>query len=109
MNEFCEIHWSSGSIDEARKISRYLAQERLIAGAQIIPWVETIYMWNNQLETVQESKIILKAPKVNCKRIEEIIKENSSYQIPEILYFNIEGGSEDYLVWAKESTPQRSL
>lgn len=108
MNDFCEIHWTSGSIDEARKISRYLVQERLIASAQIIPWIESIYMLNNQLETAQESKIVLKAPKINCKRIEEIIKDNSSYQIPEILYFNIESGSEDYLTWVAESTLQKA-
>lgn len=105
-SEFCEIHWTSGSIDEARKISRYLVQERLVACAQIVPWIEAIYMWNNQLETTQESKIVLKAPKANFKQIEEVIKSNSSYEVPEIVYVDLHGGSEDYLAWVAESCPQ---
>ena len=74
MSEFIEIHWTSGSLDEARKIARYLVQERFVACAQIIPWIESIYMWNNQLETAQESKIILKTAKANYEKIREIIK-----------------------------------
>lgn len=64
MAEFIEINWTSGSIDEARKVSRYLVQERLVACAQIIPWIESIYMWNNQLETTQESKVTLKTKRI---------------------------------------------
>ncbi len=43
MPEFIEIHWTSGSIDEARKVARYLVQERYVACAQITPWVESIF------------------------------------------------------------------
>lgn len=99
VNDFCEVHWTSGSIDEARKISRFLVQERLVASAQIIPWIEAIYLWNDQLETGQESKIVLKTLKQNCAKIEEIIKANSSYEIPEIVYIHIDGGSTDFLDW----------
>lgn len=102
--DVCEIHWTSGSIDEARKISRYLVQERLVACAQIIPWIEAIYMWNNQLETTQESKIVMKALKRNYPQIEEIIKNNSGYQVPEILCIDVAGGNSEYLTWLKESS-----
>jgi len=105
MTEFIEIHWTSGSIDEARKISRYLAQERLVACAQIVPWVESIYMWNNQLETSQESKIVFKAPAENYEKIKEIIQSNSSYEVPEILYFRIAGGNQEYMEWMAQSSP----
>lgn len=103
-HQFCEIQWTSGSIDEARKICRYLVQERLVACAQIIPWIEAIYMWNNQLETTQESKIALKALKKNYNLIEEIIKNNSSYEVPEIICIDIDSGSQSYLSWVAESS-----
>lgn len=99
MIDFCEIHWTSGSIDEARKISRHLVQERLVASAQIIPWIEAIYIWNNQLETSQESKVIFKALRDNFKKIEEIIRTHCSYEVPEILCINIEQGNSEYLEW----------
>jgi len=107
MSEFIEIHWTSGSLDEARKISRYLVQERLVACAQIIPWVESIYMWNNQLETTQESKIIFKTHGGKYEQIKEIIEQNSSYDVPEITYITIDGGNKEYLDWLKESVLEK--
>lgn len=104
MSEFIEIQWTSGSLDEARKVSRYLVQERLVACAQIIPWIESIYMWNNQLETTQESKISLKTISDNYEKIREVIKKNCKYQVPEITYRTIDGGNEEYLEWMREST-----
>lgn len=104
MSDYIEIHWTSGSLDEARKISRHLIQERYVACAQIIPWVESIYLWNNQLETNQESKIVLKARLEHYGAIKEVIKANCKYEIPEITYMKIDGGNEEYLNWIKEST-----
>ncbi len=103
MSDFIEIHWTSGSVDEARRISRYLVQERLVACAQIVPWIESIFMWNNQLETSQESKIVFKTRREKYEKVKEIIYDNSSYEVPEITYTSIEGGNDDYLAWINES------
>lgn len=103
--ELIEIQWTSGSLDEARRVCRYLVQERLVACVQIVPWIESIFMWNNQLETVQESKIILKTRAQNYAKVEEIIVANSSYEVPEIIFRTIEGGMEEYLKWLEESSP----
>lgn len=104
MSEFIEIHWTAGSIDEARKICRYLVQERFVACAQIIPWIESIYMWNNQLETGQESKVVLKTKKDHFQEIAKIIKERCTYEVPEITQIEIQNGNEEYLKWINEST-----
>ena len=104
MTEYIEIRWTSGSIDEARKVCRYLAQERLVACAQIVPWVESIYMWNNQLETTQESKILFKARLDQFEEIKNVIVQNCTYEVPEITYSLIDGGNQEYLDWLEEST-----
>jgi len=104
MAEFIEIHWTAGSLDEARRVCRYLAQERLVACAQIIPWVESIYMWNNQLETTQESKITLKTRLDLYDQIRDVIEKNCSYEVPEITYTKLDGGNHSYLEWLEDST-----
>lgn len=104
MSEFIEINWTSGSLDEARKISRHLVKERLVACAQITPWIESVYMWNAQLETTQESKIALKAPLQNYQKIKDYIQKTCSYEIPEITYKSIEGGNQEYLDWLDAMT-----
>lgn len=103
MSDFVEIHWTSGSLDEARRVSRYLVQQRFVASAQIVPWIESIYMWNNQLETGQESRVILKTRREKLEIVREIILKNASYEIPEITFLMIEGGNEAYLDWISES------
>jgi len=105
MTQFIEIHWTTGTIDEARKVCRYVVQERLVACAQIIPWVESIYMWNNQLETAQESKVVMKTELDLYDEIKKIIKENTSYEVPEITYMHIDGGNQEYMEWLSESLP----
>jgi len=99
MSQFIEIHWTSGSLDEARKVSRYLVQDKLVACAQIIPWIESIYIWNAQLETTQESKIVFKARLEDYDTIKKVIEDNCSYQVPEITYTLIDGGNKAYLDW----------
>lgn len=103
MTQFIEIHWTSGSLDEARKISRYLVQDRLVACAQITPWIESIFMWNNQLETAQESKVIFKTSLTNYDKVRQVIENNCSYEVPEITYTFLDGGNEPYLNWLEES------
>lgn len=103
MSEFIEIRWVCGSIDEARKISRYLVQERLVASAKIIPWLEAISMLNNQLETSQESQVCFITKHSLFEKVLRVIQENSSYQVPEITFTSIEGGNSSYLDWTRES------
>jgi periplasmic divalent cation tolerance protein len=108
MYNFIQIQWSCGNIDEARKVCRYLVQERLIACANIVPWVESIFLWDNQMDTAQETKVYLKTRADNFDAIEAIIKSNTSYEVPEILRFDIAGGNKEYLEWLKESCAQHA-
>jgi periplasmic divalent cation tolerance protein len=95
MSDFIEIHWTSGSLDEARKVSRYLVQEGIVANAQIIPWFESIYLWNGALETTHE-------------KVKEVVLQNSKYEVPEITYYKIEGANEAFQEWMSVATNPES-
>jgi periplasmic divalent cation tolerance protein len=109
MSDYIEINWTSGSIDEARKVSRYLVQARYVASVQIIPWVESIYLWNGQLETTQESNVVMKTKKDHYESVKKVILENCSYQVPEITYRHIDGGNEEYLKWIDEGIGEAAM
>ncbi len=108
MTELIEIRWQTGSIDEARRISRFLVQERLAATAKITPWMEAISMLNNQLETTQESQVLLVTRKDLFDKVLKVIQENSSYQVPEITYSSLQGGNLSYLEWIQDNVPNYS-
>lgn len=103
MSDYIEVHWTSGSLDEARRIARLAVQERYVACAQIIPWIESIYLWNDKMETTQESKVIFKTTLFHFNQIKEIIEKNCKYEVPEITWVKIEGGNELYLEWLNKS------
>ena len=79
-------------------------QTRLVACANIIPWVESVFMWNNELDTSQETKVIFKTRAERFEEVKEFILKNAKYEIPEILKVPITGGHEEYLNWVGENT-----
>lgn len=94
-----QIQWTCGSIDEARRVSRYLVQERLVACANIIPWVESVFLWDNRLHTQQETKVIFKTLEDRFEVVKKVILENAKYELPEILMTPVIEGNKPYLEW----------
>ena len=102
--EFIQIYWTCGNLDEARKIARDLVQERWVACANIIPWIESVFMWNSTLDTSQETKVIFKTRKTHFEIVKEFILKHAKYDVPEILQVPITDGNAEYLEWVREST-----
>lgn len=102
--ELCEIRFTAGSLEEARLIARYLVQERLVACAKIIPWVESVYRWNGELDTSQESAVLLKTRRGHFGKVAKVIEENSKYEVPEIVVFPILETNASYHEWVITET-----
>lgn len=100
--KFSIIYITAGNIDEARIIGRKLVEERLAACANIFP-ITSIFRWNENIDETNEFGIMLKTRSDKVKKIETIVKEIHSYEIPCIVSFNIDEGSAEYLKWINES------
>lgn len=99
---FIEIHWTSGDVAEARRIGRLLVEQRLAACVQIVPLVESLFLWQGKLDEATEAKVVVKTRREFYDRIRKLIEENARYEVPEILFFSIDGGNEAYLKWMGE-------
>ncbi len=104
--KYIQIQWTCASLDEARHIARMLVEKKWVACAQIIPWVESVFMWNNQLDTVQESKVIFKTRASLFEQVKNLILQHAQYEIPEILALPITEGHQEYLEWVAENTQE---
>lgn len=102
MSEYIEIHWTSSSLDEARKMAKQLVEQRVVACAQIVPWVESRFLWDNELECAQESKVIFKTHQSKEEDVRSLLEEGASYDVPEITTFIIENLNESYKEWLEE-------
>ncbi len=103
-SEFVQIYWTCGSLDEARQTARYLVEKKLVACANIIPWIESIFPWNDKVDTVQETKIIFKTQTALFNAVKEEILARSKYEVPEILMVPILDGNQEYLEWVAQNT-----
>ncbi|HZS45872.1 MAG TPA: divalent-cation tolerance protein CutA [Blastocatellia bacterium] len=90
-------------LEEARKLAEELVQNRLIACANIISGVDTIYRWKDEIQRDREVMIILKTTRELFAKVEEVVKELHSYELPEVIALPIAEGSEEYLQWLRSS------
>ncbi|NGX54630.1 MAG: Divalent-cation tolerance protein CutA [Chlamydiae bacterium] len=103
---FVQIYWTCGSIGEAREIACYLVENHLVACANIIPNVESVYLWKEKLESGAEVKVIFKTREEKFEAVKETILQRCSYDVPEILQVPITDGHQPYLDWVASQMPK---
>ena len=101
MYEICLI--TTSNEDEAEKITVELINDHLIACANIIPKVKSVYIWEGKLEKDSESLIVIKTHKDMRDKIMKKIKEIHNYENPECIFLPILDGLKDYLNWIDKS------
>ena len=93
--KLCIIQTTCKDIDEAKKIAKILIEKKLAACVQISN-IESLYVWNDELCNDNEKLVSIKTKKKNFEKIQRKIKENHSYDLPEIIAIDIENASEEY-------------
>lgn len=88
---------------EAERIAGELINKKLIACANITRGVKSIFLWKGRIEKADEALLIMKSSKKNFSRINRMIRELHSYEVPEIVSFSINEADSDYLRWIRES------
>jgi len=85
--------------EEAHKIAEALIKQRKAACVNIVPRVESFFWWQDNIDTAQESMLIVKTKASLLSEITILVKEIHSYDVPEIIALPIVGGNQDYLEW----------
>jgi periplasmic divalent cation tolerance protein len=89
----------------AEKIVVDLLQQRLIACANIIPEMNSMYRWNGKVCQDKEVGIILKTNKNLVQKVSEELKRIHPYEIPCIIEFGeTEVFNKDYIDWILRET-----
>lgn len=89
---------------EASKIAQGLLDAKLIACANILDGVQSLFWWQSKIDSSKEVLVILKTKSSLFKKIEVMVKSLHSYQTPEIIALPIIQGSKDYLSWIDSSS-----
>jgi len=89
--------------NEAGVIAEQLVERKLIACANIVKDIKSVFRWEGKVDQANEVLLILKSTQNQFKAIVATVKELHSYDTPEIIALPIVDGSDDYLNWVKES------
>lgn len=89
---------------QAHKIAEKLVEERLIACANIVPGVQSIFRWQGKTDRAQEVLLVLKSRRRHFPAIVKTVQALHSYDVPEVIALPIVEGNKDYLKWLTEST-----
>jgi len=97
------IQTTTNNYKEAKKIAKVLLEKRLGACIQISK-IDSLYMWKGELCEDKEYLLNIKTKKSNYEKIQRKIKENHSYDVPEIIAFPIKKTEKKYKKFIKDNT-----
>lgn len=93
---------------EATKIAQGLLGAKLIACANIIDGVQSLFWWQGKIDSSTEVMLVLKTKNDLFKEVSAKVKSLHSYQTPEIIALPIISGNENYLSWIDSSVSERT-
>jgi len=89
---------------EAQGIAEALLSERLVACVNFIAGVKSRYWWKGALEEAAETFMLMKTTPELADRAAARLVELHSYDVPEAVVVDIEGGNPAYLKWIADVT-----
>ena len=85
--------------DAARQLARQLLESHLVACVNILPAARSMYWWKGQLEESDECVLLLKTTSERWPALKQALPALHSYDVPELLAFDVADGLEPYLQW----------
>lgn len=98
------VYVTTPSETEAVDIGRALVEQHLVACANIINGMKSIYRWGGKIEEGIETILILKTVGENVDKVSQKIKSLHSDDCPCVVVLDINGGNEDFLNWIVDET-----
>lgn len=87
---------------EARIIAKALVEKKLAACVNILPNMESIYIWEGELTEATEVKLLVKTKLEKMNDVFLAIKAMHSYQVPEIQVVDVATGNLAFFNWMDE-------
>jgi len=102
MENYIQVITTVDDKEEAQRIARAVVEKRLAACVQIIGPVSSMYWWEDNIVEEPEHICLIKSRENLYPELEQLIMEEHSYEIPEILVVPVLKGSDGYFGWMEK-------
>ena len=90
----------------AEKIATALIDSRAAACVNVLAECHSIYRWQGRVETAAEIPLLIKTTVANYPLVEQIVRTQHPYDVPELIAIPITHGLPAYLDWLATETEQ---
>lgn len=103
MSDYAVVLVTTPDVSEAESIATLLLERRLIACANLLPGVTSLFWWEGKIERSQEVLLVMKTRFELLTEVTEAVTKAHSYEVCEVVALPITGGSHAYLRWISQS------
>lgn len=91
-------------VASAEKLARVLLERRAAACVNVLAACRSVYRWRGTVETADEIPLLIKTTAENYPLVEEIVRAQHPYDVPELISIPITHGLPAYLDWLATET-----
>ncbi len=84
---------------EGERTASKLVENKLAACVNILPKMTSIYRWENKINKDDEFLLIIKTAEYLEQKVYDFIRENHSYEVPEIITLDMKNINKKYSKW----------
>jgi len=97
-----------GTEEQANMLAREIVARRQAACVNILPGVRSIYRWKGKVCKDDEFLLVVKTRGEEFEGVAATIRELHSYELPEILAFDVAQGDAGFLAWIAASVDKEA-
>jgi periplasmic divalent cation tolerance protein len=95
-----------GTAEDADSLATLLVDQRLAACVNAVAGVVSTYRWHDRVQRDQEVLLVIKTTETRLAAVEQLIRAQAKYDLPEVVALPVTGGSAPYLKWLQESVAE---
>jgi periplasmic divalent cation tolerance protein len=105
-SNFAMIYVTAADHEQALAIGKALVSARLVACANVLPSVNSVYWWDDAVQEGQEAVLIAKTTAALVDVVIAKVRELHTYSCPCVVALPIIAGNPDFLSWIAAETTQ---
>lgn len=103
------LYVTAESHEQALMLARRLVELDLVACANILGEISSVYKWNGAVTESTEVALLLKTTKDMVGRVVSTVRELHSYECPCAISISVDGGDGDFMSWVANAVSNKTV